>query len=334
MPDPYSPPPGWTIANGILTPDRSVRGYLARDQDVKGRCAQRDCRRTCHVDHARLHEQGLGALKIDQVKRLLRCARLDTCALEFHEDLTAESLKLGDLTRRPAVSLRILCRGCGASRAVSPRAMIAKLTSTGKGDGATETRDIARLLTAPCKACGKVTWAVDVLWPDPKTIGGKRQIHAATVGTLPKDGLEFWEKSMNQIVPPAPESFGYVTRGSFGGATRIYRDGAAFVADHGELPGGFWDRLPLVLKHEPAQPQTAAAATRVWLSSVEREVDGAPELPFKLDRPHDAVISGWFDPGPDIWSAHPDVEAAEYVWSDGGDGFPDSWHVTLWLKAR
>lgn len=26
-------------------------------------------------------------------------------------------------------------------------------------------------------------------------------------------------------------------------------------------------------------------------------------------------------------------EAADYVWSDGGDGFPDSGLVTLWLKV-
>lgn len=191
MPNPYSPPPGWTIAGGVLTPDRTVRGYLAREQDVKGRCAQRDCRRTCHVDHARLHEQGLGALKIQQVKHLLRCARLDTCALEFYEDLNAESLKLRNLTGRAAVSLRILCKGCGASRTVSPKAMVARLKGAGKGDETTETRDIPALLSASCKACGKVTWAVDVLWPDPKTMGGKRQIHAAQVGPLPKDGLEF-----------------------------------------------------------------------------------------------------------------------------------------------
>jgi hypothetical protein len=191
MLNPYNPPPGWTIASGVLTPDRTVRGYLAREQDVKGRCYQRDCRRTCHVDHARFHEQGLGALKIEQVKQLLRCARLDTCALEFREDLNAESLKLRNLTSRPAVSLRILCRGCGAIRSVSPAAMIARLKAQGKGDETTETRDLAGLLSASCKVCGKVTWAVDVLWPDPKTMGGQRQIHAATVGTLPKDGLEF-----------------------------------------------------------------------------------------------------------------------------------------------
>lgn len=139
---------------------------------------------------------------------------------------------------------------------------------------------------------------------------------------------------MNQIVPPTPESFGYVKRGPFGGATRIYRDGSAFVADHGDLPDGFWDRLPLVVKHEAELPQTATAATRVWLSSVEPEIEGAPKLPRKLERPHDAIISGWFDPGADIWAAHPDVEAAEYFWIDGDDGFPDSWQVTLWLKGR
>lgn len=191
MLNPYNPPPGWTIASGVLTPDRTVRGYLAREQDVKGRCYQRDCRRTCHVDHARLHEQGLGALKIQQVKQLLRCARLDTCALEFHEDLNAESLKLRNLTGRAAVSLRILCQGCGASRTVSPKAMVARLKSEGKGDETTETRDLAGLLSAPCKACGKVTWAVDVLWPNPATIGGRRQIDAAMAGTRAKDPLEF-----------------------------------------------------------------------------------------------------------------------------------------------
>lgn len=55
----------------------------------------------------------------------------------------------------------------------------------------TETRNIPELLSAPYKGSSEASGAVDVMWPDPKTIGGRRQIDAADVGRLPKDSLDF-----------------------------------------------------------------------------------------------------------------------------------------------
>jgi hypothetical protein len=192
MIDPHKPPAGWLIASGILQADRTVRGYYTRHQAVAGRCHARDCRRTCHIDIDRLHADGLGSLRMEQVKALFRCQRLDGCALVFYDDMKAESLKLDKLCRRPAVALLLRCRECKELRRIAPETMIARLRAEGKGGGDTEVRDLAALLTGACKACGKVSWNVQVAWPDPETWGGRRMIDLARPTTTgPIDPLEF-----------------------------------------------------------------------------------------------------------------------------------------------
>ena len=192
MIDPHKPPAGWQIASGILQADRTVRGYFTRHQAVSGRCHARDCRRTCHIDVDRLQADGLGALRMDQVKSLFRCARLDGCALVFHDDLKAESLKLSVLCGRPAVAIHLRCRGCKELLKIAPEHMIARLQAEGKGGGDTEVRDLVGLLTGACKACGKVAWDVQVAWPNPATWGGRRTIEMARPTTTgPIDPLEF-----------------------------------------------------------------------------------------------------------------------------------------------
>lgn len=190
---------GWRVVSGTLQPDRTVLGYHQRDQDVRGHCYLRDCRRSCHVDHARLIEQGLGALRIDQVKRTMACGRIDGCNMEWTEDKRRESFSIGALVGRPAVALRIRCGKCNAAQEIAPEAMIRRLSAEGKGDRSTGFGDVAQLLTAPCKACGWSGWAVEVAWPDPATIGGRRKIQeaeakarAVAAGSgLPKDPLAF-----------------------------------------------------------------------------------------------------------------------------------------------
>ncbi len=177
--DPHKPPVGWLIASGILQVDRTVRGYYLRQQAVNGRCHTRDCRRTCWVDVRRLQADGLGALRMDQVKSLFKCQRLDGCGMVFHDELKAESLKLESLCGRRAVTIQLRCRGCKNELKVAPEHLIARLKAEAKGGGDTEVRDLANLMTGACKTCGKTAWAVDVAWPDPETWGGRRMIDLA-----------------------------------------------------------------------------------------------------------------------------------------------------------
>jgi hypothetical protein len=190
--DPHKPPAGWLIASGILQVDRTVRGYYTRRQEVSGRCNLRDCRRTCHIDAARIHAQGLGSLRMEQVKAWFRCQRLDGCGLVFHDDQKAESLKLSALCRRPAVAIQLRCGECKFDLKIPPEQMIGRLQVEGKGGGETEVHDLPGLLTGACKGCGKVAWSVQVAWPDPHTWGGQRTIDLARpTETGPVDPLDF-----------------------------------------------------------------------------------------------------------------------------------------------
>lgn len=192
MYDPHRPPNGWLISSGILAPDRTVRGYHARRQGVSGRCHARDCRRTCHIDIERLQKDGLGALRMEQIKALFCCQRLDGCALVFYDDLKSESLKVSTLCRRAAVTIQLRCRACKVVLNIAPEQMIARLQAEGKGGGDTEVRDLPGLLTGACKACGKIAWDAQVAWPNPETWGGRRMIDLArpTVSG-PVDPLDF-----------------------------------------------------------------------------------------------------------------------------------------------
>lgn len=178
MPISERPPRGWTIVAGTLTLDKTIAGYLARDHDVRGRCYTQDCRRNCHLDHGRLVAAGLGALTVDQVKRTMQCSRLQGCSMEWLENPKRSSLPLLVLRGRLAVRIRIKCRACGTLSHVSPETMIAKLQAEQKGGDATLVSEIAGLLQKACP-CGKTSWDVDVAWPDPNTIGGRRALEQA-----------------------------------------------------------------------------------------------------------------------------------------------------------
>jgi len=187
----HVPPKGWTIASGRLEPDRTIAGYAERGQDVNGRCYQRDCRRSCHIDHRRIVEQGLGALRIEQVKKTFRCQRLDHCALDWHEDMKAESVPLRYLTGRAGVVVLVRCVSCDLKRTFPPEAVIARLVAERKGGETTRTNELASLLSGACKACKKTTWDVAVIWPNPDTWGGARMIEMASKAPAYKDPLEF-----------------------------------------------------------------------------------------------------------------------------------------------
>lgn len=172
------PPAGWIVVSGTLQMDRSIAGHLVRDHDVRGRCYMRDCKRSCHIDHRGLVERGLGVLTVDQVKKTMVCSRLDGCGLYFTGDPSRESLPLAALTGRLAVKVRVLCRSCGKGSAVTPETMVQRLKKMGKGDEMTRTSEIASHFTKACD-CGKTHWQVDVQWPDPNTMGGRRALEQA-----------------------------------------------------------------------------------------------------------------------------------------------------------
>ena len=166
-------PLGWRAVDGLLQPDPTIAGHLARGQEVKGVCHQRDCRRRCDLDLGRLEARGFGSLPVAAAQGLMRCHSLAGCALEFHVE-PKSTLRLGDLLGRSHVRVRIKCGGCGFFRVAPPEAVIAKLTVGDTRGGAVAIGEIAGTIRGPCRRCGKSAWVVDVLWPDPNSEGARR----------------------------------------------------------------------------------------------------------------------------------------------------------------
>jgi hypothetical protein len=169
----HDPPPGWRAVSGLLEPDPTVAGYLARMQDVKGVCGKRDCRRRCEVDLEWLARAGFGALPVATVEGLLRCHNLAGCGLAFHSDNRA-GLPVRSLVGRSHVRLRIKCAACGFFRIALPEAVIAKLSAKGPMPDGFPISDIAGSIKGPCRQCKKTAWRVEVIWPDVKSEGYRR----------------------------------------------------------------------------------------------------------------------------------------------------------------
>ncbi len=166
-------PAGWVAQDGLLTPDVSISGYLARGQEVKGVCDQRDCRRRCQIDLPRLAARGFGALPLTTVQGFLRCHSLAGCGLDFHEDPKA-GLPLRALLGRSHVKIRIKCAGCGFFRVTRVEGLIAKLSATRPMADSLMTSEVPSQITGPCKTCKKSAWRVDVLWPALNSEGQRR----------------------------------------------------------------------------------------------------------------------------------------------------------------
>lgn len=163
---PTRPPAGWVIAHGgELSPDQTVAGYFARRREVRGVCRQRDCRRSCEIDFARLTQQGLGALRVHELKPLFKCGRLGGCALEFHEQY-GHVLTLSSLARLDNVYLRISCAKCRKPKLARPAAVVARLLAEGTGGHETPLEQVAGLIRGPCPACQAKRWEVAAFWLD------------------------------------------------------------------------------------------------------------------------------------------------------------------------
>ncbi len=143
-------------------------------QELEGVCIQRDCRRRCHVDLERWAARGFAAVRIDYLKRQLKCARMDGCALDFHARPAEPLLPLRALIGRPRVQIRIRCQGCKFFRSLTVEALIVRLKEQKTGSEDTNVTEVVGAVRGPCKACGKRAWRVDVLWPDPRSEGVRR----------------------------------------------------------------------------------------------------------------------------------------------------------------
>lgn len=170
-------PPGWTAASGLLEPDPSIAGFLARGEEVKGFCDQRDCRRRCHVDLERMVRRGFGALPVAQAKSFMRCNQLTGCGLDFHADRTA-GLPLSTLLGRAHVRIRIKCDGCGFFRAARVETLIKRFTTDRLRGDTVLTSEVRSKITGPCRTCRTSSWRVDILWPNVESLGYRRSQQA------------------------------------------------------------------------------------------------------------------------------------------------------------
>ncbi|MDB5440397.1 MAG: hypothetical protein JWM33_2824 [Caulobacteraceae bacterium] len=155
-------PRGWVVWCGQLTPDRSVAGYLARGQQVRGFCRHQQCRRTCWIDVDRLAAHHMGGLPMEEAKSLWRCHRIGGCQMDFEED-KAGLPTLGGLQALPA-KVRLRCIGCDRQWEGPPAGMIARLKKRGEGDEKTLVTEVQKALRKPCDQCGRRAWDFSVMW--------------------------------------------------------------------------------------------------------------------------------------------------------------------------
>lgn len=167
---PQGPPRGWHALSGILEHDTSVLGFLSRRDQVIGRCHNKGCRRTCHIDFDHLARTGHGRMPLATIERLLRCQRLEGCALDF-QIKRGPGLSLRLLQPFPHVSIRFRC-ACGHAHAASPTQILARLRAAGGEAKLCSTFEgLAAVSKAPCPKCQTVAWTIDVLWPNVNSIG-------------------------------------------------------------------------------------------------------------------------------------------------------------------
>lgn len=168
-----APPPGWVSHSGVLEPAPRVGDYAARGQVVKGVCRANGCFRRVELDPKELCGQGLGAITMDQVKRLYRCARLDGCSIDYHNEPPAARLRLDQFVGLPNVRVRLRCRraGCKFFRVWRVEEMIAGLTKRQQGGSHTEIDALGPMMTSACPLCHRTNWGAEILWADTSTVG-------------------------------------------------------------------------------------------------------------------------------------------------------------------
>ena len=159
-------PPGWGVFDGVLVPDVRVAAHAARGQSVKGICNHGGCRRSLTLDPEKLCRQGLGQLAMRDVQQLARCQLIGGCSMDFHAQPAERPLRLEQLVGKPNVKVRLRCRGdgCRFFRVHLVEAIIEGLVWRRQGNGLLEVEALAGKLTSACPRCGKVNWAVEIVW--------------------------------------------------------------------------------------------------------------------------------------------------------------------------
>lgn len=167
--DPRAPPPGWVVFDTLLQPGATVGAYFARGREVRGVCHQKDCRRRCELDLARLIKHGMENALVSDLSPLMRCNRFGGCAMTLREDGGRE-LTLGMLAAKPFARLAVTCGQCRQERTMSVTAVIARLEKEKTGGRGTSLDKLPELIRGACPACQGRRWRVDVVWRDPALI--------------------------------------------------------------------------------------------------------------------------------------------------------------------
>lgn len=147
--------------------------YAARGQVVRGNCRSDGCSRRVTIDPDEMVKAGLAPMYLRTLKTLWRCQRIASgCGLEWHNEPPRRPLRLGHLTGKAHVRVKVACAGkaCKFSRRFVPEQLIAGLIARGQGDEATEVDKLGAMMTAGCPVCGKANWRVHVLVADTQSM--------------------------------------------------------------------------------------------------------------------------------------------------------------------
>ncbi len=172
-----APPKGWVSLDGVLKPGAAVGDYAARAQRVIGTCQAEGCKRRLVIDADDLVRAGFERVRMSEVQRLARCARLGGCGLSYHDEEPARRLRLEHCQGRAHVRLRLRCdgNGCRFYRVWTVEEIVQGLARRGAGDERTPVDELHAKLTGQCPVCKKSNWRADVLWLNTDTTGWKQR---------------------------------------------------------------------------------------------------------------------------------------------------------------
>ena len=121
-------PAGYTAVTGLLEPDTTVGGALARGEEIKGFCGQRGCTRRCTIDLQRLVAKGFGSMQLSFVRDLWRCHSLTGCGFDLRTEQST-GIFLRELIGRSHVRVRVKCAKCGFFRSYLVEKLLAQLSA-------------------------------------------------------------------------------------------------------------------------------------------------------------------------------------------------------------
>ncbi len=154
--------PGWLWNGERLVMDDSVEGALARGMVTHGGCRLHpECTRRVQLEWVQLIGCGLGRASIHEVHGLYECRRRPHCRMNW-ADTYPQGVPLQAYVGDLEVWLLVTCGGCGAAQTLTVERMIKALVLSGRGDGNTGVRVLAKTLQRPCRICKASKWRVEV----------------------------------------------------------------------------------------------------------------------------------------------------------------------------